>query len=89
MPVVVPEVLNEIIGDLKKYIEQTGAIVTEIKNIQYAKKIHLRIGLKEAEINLFYGKKGFTVVQSPKSGTDAKMNELAAEIVESFLATYQ
>lgn len=85
----VPEVLNDIINDLKQYIEQTGAIVTDIKNIQYAKKIHLRIGTKEAEVNLFYGKRGFTVVQSPKSGTNAETNQLAAELIQSFINAYQ
>jgi hypothetical protein len=85
--VFIPQELEQIINDLKNYIEETGLIVTEIINIQYAKKIRVKMGVKQAEINLFYGKKGFTVVQSPRNGTSADLNQLVAELVESFLGT--
>lgn len=81
----VPERLNEIITDLKSFIEATGLQVTEIINIQYAKKIRARTGLKEAEVNLFLGKKGFSVVVSPRSGTNVELNELLAELIREYL----
>ena len=85
--VFVPQELEQIICDLKKYIENTGLVVSEIINIQYAKKIRVNIGVKQAEINLFYGKKGFTVVQSPRCGTSADLNQIVADLVESFITT--
>ncbi len=85
--VFVPQELEQIISDLKKYIEDTGLVVSEIINIQYAKKIRVNMGMKQAEINLFYGKKGFTVVQSPRCGTSAELNQIVAELVESFIVT--
>lgn len=84
-PVYVPKELNDIITDLKSYIEQTGVIVPEIINIQYGKKIRFEMGLKKAEVNLFFGKKGFSVVQSPRSGTNAELNRLMAELVTTFI----
>lgn len=84
-PVYVPKELNDIIVDLKSYIEQTGVIVPEIINIQYGKKIRFEMGLKKAEVNLFFGKKGFSVVQSPRSGTNAELNRLMAELVTTFI----
>jgi len=84
-PAYVPERLNDIIGDLKLFIEETGLQVTEIINIQYAKKIRARLGQKESEINLFYGKRGFSVVISPRLGTNEELNELLADLVKSFL----
>ncbi len=86
-PAYVPEQLNEIIGELSKYICQTGVEIKEIINISYGKKIRAKVGLKEAEINLFYGKRGFSVVQSPRTGTSAEMNQMLADLVESFLVT--
>lgn len=83
----VPSELEEIICELKQYIEQTGIPVQEIQNIQYAKKIKCRLGLKQAEINLFYGKRGFTVVQSPRCGTSVELNQLVYEVINSFLQT--
>ena len=84
-PVYVPKELNDIIADLKSYIEQTGVIVPEIINIQYGKKIRFEMGLKKAEVNLFFGKNGFSVVQSPRSGTNAELNRLMAELVTTFI----
>lgn len=84
-PAYVPEQLNEIIAELRLFIEETGLQVTEIINIQYAKKIRARLGQKESEVNLFYGKRGFSVVISPRLGTNEELNELLADLVKSFL----
>ncbi len=83
--VFVPEQLNEIMDDLKNYITQTGVEVTEIVNISYGKKIRMKMRLKQAEVNLFYGKKGFSVVKSPRTGTDGEFNDIAAQLIQSFL----
>ena len=83
----VPECLDDIINDLKKYIEKTGLIVYEIMNIQYAKKIRCKMGVRLGEINLFYGKRGFSVVQSPRSGTSDELNRLLADLITSYLLT--
>ena len=81
----VPQQLNEIMDDLKTYVEGTGIQLYEIINIQYGKKLRFKMGLKLGEINLFYGKNGFSVVQSPRSGTSADFNELMAQLVQSFI----
>lgn len=86
--VIVPEILENIMADLKKYIENTGAVVKSIESIQYGKQIMVQIGLKFAEVNLFYGKRGFRVVRSTKSGTDAELNEAIGQLVEVFIETY-
>ena len=84
-PVFVPEQLNEIIDDLIAFITQTGVEVTEVVNISYGKKIRMKMRLKQAEVNLFYGKRGFSVVKSPRTGTDEEFNEIAAQLIDSFL----
>ena len=85
--VYVPQRLNDIINDLKMFIEETGLIVSEIIDIQYGKKIRVRMGFKEAEVNLFYGKRGFTVVRSPRCGTSGEVNDLVAELIQAFIDT--
>lgn len=84
----VPEQLEEIMEDLKKFIEQTGVIVYEVINIQYAKKIRFKTGMRQAEINLFYGKHGYSVVQSPRCGTSSDLNQMMADLIETFLNEY-
>lgn len=82
----VPAILDEVMADLKQYVENYGIMLTDVRNIQFAKKMTFVVGLKQAEINLFYGKRGFTVVQSPRTGTNPELNALVADIILSFLA---
>lgn len=81
----VPPQLNDIMDGLKEYIISSGTIVQEVMNIQYGKKIRTSIAGKLAETNLFYGKRGFSVVISPRTGTNADANQLAAELIQSYL----
>lgn len=85
-PIFVPQVLNDIIDDLVQYIEQTGVSVTEVRNIQYGKKLRFALGLKEAELNLFFGRKGFSVVSSPRTGTNEELNELMVNLVSNYIS---
>lgn len=84
-PVYVPEVLEELIDDLQRYIQEMGLEITEIVNIHYGKKIRLKLRNKYAEVNLFHGKRGFSVVISPRTGTDSELNEIAAQLITAYL----
>lgn len=86
--VYVPDELTDIIDDLKAHIEATGITMTETISIQYGKKLRFRLGTKQAELNLFYGKRGYSVVISPRCGTDEEMNKLMADMVQNFIETY-
>ena len=85
-PVYVPRQLDEIIGELRQYIEENGLKVTEIINISYGKKIRLALGMKQAEVNVFFGKRGYSVVQSPRCGTNAELNRIATDFISTFFA---
>lgn len=84
-PVFVPQVLNDIMDDLIRHIESAGVSVAEVRNIQYGKKMRFTLGLKRAELNLFFGKKGFSVVCSPRTGTDSELNQLMVDWVSSYI----
>lgn len=77
--------MNNLEESLKEYVNDIGFLVTSVMNIQYGKKIKAELGLKKAEVNLFYGKRGFSVVISPRTGTDDSLNSLLAETVEAFI----
>lgn len=81
-PVPVPAILNNVISGIVHDIEDKGIQVDAVSNIQYGKKIRIKLGILMGEINLFYGKKGFSVVKSPKRGSSAELNDAAAEIIE-------
>ena len=85
-PVYVPEQLNMIISDLQAFLAGVDMIVTEIVDIQYGKKIKVKLGIKQAECNLFFGCRGFSVVISPRSGTDTELNDMLQQLIQAFLS---
>lgn len=83
--VFVPDQLNSIMDYLIAYIEDTGLVVSEVIDIQYGKKIRISMGQKQAEVNLFFGKRGFSVVKSPRTGTSAELNDITAQLIQTFI----
>ena len=83
--VYVPDQLNTIIGNLVSFVEHTGLVVSEVIDIQYGKKLRISMGLKQAEVNVFYGRRGFSVVKSPRSGTSEELNEITADLIQTFI----
>lgn len=81
----VPEELNVVIDKLIPYLTEAGINILEVINIHYGKKIKMKVNLREAEINLFYGKKGYSVVQSARRGTNEELNALCADLINQFL----
>ena len=45
----------------------------------------MKLGTKLAEINLFYGKKGFSVIKSPRTGTNVELNELTMMLIKEYI----
>lgn len=72
----VPEELNRIIEKVKEKVAEHKIETTEIINIHYGKKFRFKLQEYQAEINVFYGKKGFSVVKSPRRGTSEELNEI-------------
>lgn len=82
----VPEQINEIIPMIVDELKKFDIETVEIKNIHYGKQLKLKLQQWWGEINVFYGKRGYSVVKSSKSGSNEKITEIAATVVNSFLA---
>lgn len=81
----VPEELNVVMERLIPFLSEAGINTFEVINISYGKKLKMKVGFREAEVNLFFGKRGYTVVQSPRRGTNDELNTLCAELINQFL----
>lgn len=81
----VPEQVERIINRLSEFVSQFQIELYETVNIQYGKKLRFKIDSRKAELNLFFGKRGYTVVQSPRSGTSSELNNICHEIVKQFI----
>ena len=84
----VPDELEQILEKLLQYIGESGIRVESVENIQYGKKFRFRAGVAQAEVNLFFGKRGFSVVKSPKQGTSEHLNDLLVSYINSFIEDY-
>ncbi len=71
-----PQPLNEITPYIVQQLNAQGLTVESIEPIQYGKKIRVKINFLWAEVNLFYGKKGFSVIKVPKNGSNKELCEL-------------
>lgn len=83
--VYVPQEVLALMSGLKDFVESTGISMTDEINIQYGKKLRFSAGPKNAEINIFYGKRGYSVVQTPRCGTNIEFNQLMAELINSYI----
>ena len=54
---------------------------TLVNNINYGKKMVFVINNIWAEINIFYGKKGFSVVKTPKHGSNSELADIVQKIL--------
>jgi len=88
-PVFVPQVLKDLRNDLQSFLEGAGLVVNGIVDIQYGMKIRCSVGLRMSEVNLFFGKRGFNAVVSPRTGTDGEFNELTRQLIVEFLYAYR
>lgn len=77
----VPEELERIIERVKKRMEEFGIELRSAESIHYGKKFVFFLGDKWAEINVFYGKRGFSVVKTPKRGSNDELAEISHRIL--------
>ena len=82
---IVPVILEKIIDPASKKFNEYGFKVREIRDINYGKKFIVTHEANEAEINIFYGKKGFSVVKSPRKGTHPDLNEIVCQIAQDVI----
>ncbi len=82
----VPEKLNEIVPSIISELENLGIRVDSVENIHYGKKIKVSLQNRWAEVNVFYGKKGFSAVRTPKNGSDGELGILVLQYIQQLLS---
>lgn len=85
LQIYVPERLEQIMDGLRTFVEDQGISIYDVQSIQYGKKIRAKLGNRLAEVNLFYGKRGFRVVQTVKGILSVELNNVLAEIIQIYL----
>lgn len=72
----VPEELEFVLKDIEEALKANNIKVENIRNIHYGKQFKLSLKNIWAELNLFYGKKGYSVVKSTKAGSNEELTDV-------------
>lgn len=82
----VPEKINEVLPMIAEELKKFNMTIAEVKNIHYGKQLKIMLQQWWGEINVFYGKKGYTIVKSTKSGSNEQITEISATIIDNLLS---
>lgn len=83
--VFVPDILHQLPDSLRPQLTGAGLALDLVQPIHYGLKLGVSQGYRRGEVNVFYGKRGFSVVVAPKQGTSPDLNEALARVVEEQL----
>ncbi len=86
---IIPAILENIIEPVKSAMQEKGMEVLEVLNIHYGKKFRLKLEGSYAEINIYYGKNGFSVVKTPRSDVNEILNEIAYQIAVGVIFEFE
>jgi hypothetical protein len=81
-----PEQLNVILDSLARYLSEITAQIQEIRPISYGRQIKVVSGSYWAEINVFFGKKGISIVGTTKTGSH---REFCQSVVDFLKLSFQ
>ena len=81
----VPEPLERLMQPLINKLLTHGITVLVARDIQYGKQVQAQCGNDVSEMNIFYGKNGFSVVASNKKGTHLELCAVCVLVAEQVI----
>lgn len=87
-PIYVPPQIHEALATLKTTLKQYDLELLDATSIHYGKKLKIGVALYWCEINLFFGKKGYSIVKTTKTGSNAQLADIAYAAIEEILFDY-
>ena len=84
-----PPEIDEFVPLLESKLSGFSIQLIEKTPINYGRKLRFKAGIHWAELNLFYGKKGYSIVKTPKTGSSAELAESCFQILQEILNTNQ
>jgi hypothetical protein len=83
--ITLPVEIEEISGPIVQAAEALGLRLKDMPDQNYGRKFVFTYQHLWAEVNVYYGKHGFSVVKSPKSGSHPELREIIFELVQQLL----
>lgn len=82
----VPQQVDDAMGLLSDRLAEYEMQIILTEPISFGRKVQVKAGPHWAEINVFYGRRGFSVVMTTKTGSNAQLAELAAAAMREILS---
>lgn len=81
----VPPEVDDAMGVLSERLMELEMQLVKSEPISFGRKVRIKAAQYWAEINVFYGKRGFKVVMTTKSGSNPDLAKLAAQAMQEVL----
>lgn len=77
-----PEELENLVEEIKELLEETGTELVSTRPINYGRVLRIQADKYWAEINLFYGRRGTTIVRTSKTGSNKELANMMFELLK-------
>lgn len=84
-----PEELKTIEGVVETLLNEAGAQLLKSEPISYGRRLRIGADRSWAELNVFYGKKGVTVVKTTKTGSNKELASMLYLLLTDYFENYQ
>lgn len=78
-----PDELEWVMEQLRSFIKEINAEIEQIRPISYGRQIKIRSGNIWAEVNIFFGKRGVSVVGTTKTGSHREFGKTLTEYLKA------
>lgn len=78
-----PEELEWVMEQLQNYLTEINANIEQIRPIAYGRQVKVSSGTIWAEVNVFFGKKGVSVVGTTKTGSHKEFGKTLTEFLKA------
>ena len=83
-----PEELEWVIQQLQTFLGEINATMEEVRPIAYGRQVKVSSGSIWAEVNVFFGKRGVSVVGTTKTGSHREFGKTLTEFLKASFQTY-
>lgn len=81
----IPPELDQAWGTIEAKLNEAEMYIETNRKISYGRQVKIKAGRHWCEMNIFYGKKGFTVVKTTKTGSNEDLAKMCQQYLQEFL----
>lgn len=80
-----PPELEAFVEKLPDYLQQAGVVLKKISPISYGRQVQVMAGNLMAEVNVFYGKRGYSIVKTTRTGSHPELATTLCALLQQYI----